>query len=244
MLSHGNEDCNSNIISKSIMKSNEQLERDVRDALKWEPLLNGAVSTNRAEIGVTAEKGIITLTGRVDSYPKKLAAERAAKSVRGVRAVAEEIEVHLDGVALRNDTDIAEAAVNALQWCNSVPDKRITVSVENGWITLEGDVEWQFQKDEARREVEDIVGVKGVRNLLSIQPVLKPVEIQDQIQRALQRSATVDSSNVVVDVNGSLVTLKGTVRSWAEREDAENAAWAAPGVAKVSDQLLVSEEVI
>ncbi len=218
------------------MKTNQQLQRDVVDALKWEPLLNGA------ELGVTARDGVITLTGHVDNYPKKLAAERAAKSVHGVRAVAEEIDVKLGAEDRVTDSEIASIAINALKWCNSVPDERITISVENGWVKLEGDVEWQFQKDEARHEIEDINGVKGVTNLIMVQPELEPVEIKDKIQRALQRSATVDASNVVVDVNGSLVTLKGTVRSWAEREDAENAAWAAPGVAKVNDQILVSEE--
>ncbi len=213
------------------------------DALKWEPLLNGMEST-KAEIGVAADNGVITLTGKVDSYPKKLTAERVAKSIHGVRAVAEEIEVHVDQANKRSDTEIAGAAVNALKWCNSVPDNRLTVSVENGWVKLEGDVEWQFQKDEAQKEIEDLNGVRGVTNAISIRPMLQATEIKGKIQHALLRSATVDSSNVVVDVNGSLVTLRGTVRSWAEREDAENAAWAAPGVAKVTDELLVEEEPI
>ncbi len=210
------------------------------DAVKWEPLLNGA-STLRAEIGVTVEDGVITLTGHVNSYSAKLAAERAAKSVHGVRAVAEELEVRLDGNHVKTDTEIAEAAVDALRWNTSVPDERITVSVENGWVKLEGDVEWQFEKDEARHEIEGIVGVKGISNLLTVKPMLKPVEIKDKIQRAFQRSATIDASNIAVDVSGSLVTLKGEVHSWAERDDAESAAWAAPGVSKVNDQLKVVE---
>ena len=224
------------------MKSNEQLQRDVLDAVKWEPLLNGA-STQRAEIGVTANDGVVTLTGHVNSYAAKLSAERAAKSVHGVRAVAEELEVRLAGNYVKNDTELAEVAVDALRWNTSVPDDRITVSIENGWVKLEGDVEWQFQKDETRREIEDIVGVKGITNLVTVKPVLKPTEIKGKIERAFQRSATVDASNISVDVNGSLVTLKGTVHSWAERDDAEYAAWAAPGVAKVNDQLTVMEEI-
>jgi len=212
------------------------------DAVKWEPLLNGA-STLRADIGVTADYGVIMLTGHVNSYAAKLAAERVAKGVHGVRAVAEELEVRLDGKNIKTDSEIARAAVDALRWNTSVPDDRLTVSVENGWVKLEGDVEWQFQKDEARHEIEDITGVKGVTNLLTVKPMLKPVEIKDKIQRAFQRSATIDASNIAVDVNGSLVTLKGTVHSWAERDDAESAAWAAPGVAKVNDQLTVMEEV-
>lgn len=222
------------------MKSNDQIRRDVMDALKWEPLLNG-ITGSAADIGVNAENGVITLTGRVDSYPAKLAAERAAKSVHGVRALAEELEVQLDGKNLKSDTAMAQAAVDALRWCTAVPDERITVSVENGWVKLEGDVEWQFQRDEARREIEDIAGVKGVTNLITIKPILKPVDVKDKIQKAFQRSATVDASNISVDVNGSLVTLKGTVHSWSERDDAENAAWAAPGVSKVNDQITVSE---
>ncbi|MFI5202504.1 MAG: BON domain-containing protein, partial [Candidatus Kapaibacterium sp.] len=158
------------------MKSNEQLQRDVMDAVKWEPLLNGA-STLRADIGVTADNGVVTLTGHVNSYAAKLAAERAAKSVNGVRAVAEELEVKLDGKNVKTDTEIARAAVDALRWCTSVPDERLTLSVENGWVKLEGDVEWQFQKDEARREIEDLTGVKGITNLITVKPMLKPVEI-------------------------------------------------------------------
>ncbi|MDP4198602.1 MAG: BON domain-containing protein [Bacteroidota bacterium] len=215
------------------MKTNEQLQRDVMEALKWEPVLNAT------DIGVAARDGVITLTGTVDSYPKKLAAERAAKNVAGVKAVAEEVVVHIDGNNRRTDTEIAEAAVNALRWCNTVPDEKIKVSVENGWVKLEGEVEWDYQKTEARREVEDLTGVKGVTNLISLSPQLKPSEIKNKIRRAFERSATVDSGNIAIDVNGSIVTLRGPVRSWAEREDAENAAWAAPGVSQVKDELRV-----
>ena|ERR1700733_2041713 len=218
------------------MKSNENLQRDVMEALKWDPILN------TAEIGVSASDGVITLTGRVDSYTKKIAAERAAKSVHGVRALAEEIEVRRGNNNTFSDTELAEAAVKALEWCTAVPDERLTLSVENGWIKLEGDIEWQFQKDRAQSEIEDIVGVNGITNLISIKPELDPTDIEYKIQRAFQRSATIDSSSVVIDVNGSLVTLKGTVRSWAERKDAENAAWSAPGVAKVNDEIMVTEE--
>jgi len=218
------------------MKSNEHLRHDVTEALKWEPLLHGA------EIGVSAEDGVITLTGHVDSYTKKLAAERATKSVKGVRALAEEIEVRIVRENSLSDTEIAEAAANALLWCASVPDKRITVSVENGLVKLEGDVEWQFQKEEAQQEIEHIAGVIGITNLISVEPELNPTDIKEKIERAFQRTATIDSTKLEIDVNGSFVTLKGTVRSWAEREDAENAAWAAPGVSKVKVDLTVNEE--
>ena len=175
------------------MKSNERLQRDVMNALKWEllhsgvsPTMNNRSSEIRAELGVTAMNGVITLTGHVDSYAKKMAVEQAAKSVRGVRAVAEEIEVQLDRENLRSDTDIAEEAVLALHWCDSVPDKRITVGVENGWVTLEGNVEWPFEKDEARREIEEINGVMGITNRIIVQPERKPSEIVRSIQRVLQ----------------------------------------------------------
>jgi osmotically-inducible protein OsmY len=218
------------------MKSNEHLRRDVSESLKWEPLLH------EAEIGVNAEGGVITLTGHVDSYAKKLAAERAAKSVNGVRGLAEEIEVRLSTANRLSDTEIAEAAVNALKWASSIPDKRITLSVENGWVKLEGDVEWQYQKDEARIEIEGIAGVIGITNLIEVQPEINPSDIKDKIQRAFERTATIDSSNVKIEVDGSFVTLKGTVSSWAELEDAENVAWSAPGVSKVNVEITVAEE--
>jgi osmotically-inducible protein OsmY len=218
------------------MKSNEHLRRDVSESLKWEPLLHGA------EIGVNAEGGVITLTGHVDSYAKKLAAERAAKSVNGVRGLAEEIEVRLATANRLSDTEIAEAAVNALRWASSIPDKRITLSVENGWVKLEGDVEWQYQKDEARSEIEGIAGVIGITNLIEVQPEINPTDIKDKIQRAFERTATIDSTNVKIEVDGSYVTLKGTVSSWAELEDAENVAWSAPGVSKVNVEITVAEE--
>ena len=221
------------------MKTNEQLQRDVIEALKWEPVLG--MSLSATDIGVAVRDGVVTLTGSVNSYPKKLAAERAAKKVAGVKGVAEEIEVSLDGINKRNDTEIAQAAVNALRWCSTVPDDKIKVSVENGWLKLEGEVEWDYQKTEARREGEDLTGVKGVTNLISLKPQAKPAEIKDKIRRAFERSATVDSGNIAIDVNGSIVTLRGPVRSWAEREDAETAAWAAPGVSQVRDELRVAE---
>jgi len=217
------------------MKTNEQLQRDVMEALKWEPILNAT------EIGVAAKDGVITLSGMVDSYAKKVAAEYAAKKVAGVRAVAEDIEIRPWGNNLKTDTDIAAAAVEALRWCTSVPDEKIKISVDNGWVKLEGEVEWQFQKDEARREIEDLSGVKGISNLITLKPVVKPADIKNKIHRAFERSATIDSGQIGIDVNGSIVRLHGKVRSWAEREDAESAAWSAPGVTEVKDDLRVTD---
>jgi osmotically-inducible protein OsmY len=217
------------------MKTNEQLQRDVMDALKWEPLLNAA------EIGVAAKDGVITLSGIVDTYPKKLTAEQAAKKVFGVRAVAEDIKVKPWGSNIKSDTEIAEAAVNAIRWCNSVPDDKLKLSVENGWVKLEGEVPWQYQKDEALREVADLSGVKGVTNMITLKPAVKPADIKDKIHRAFERSATIDSGQIGIDVNGSIVRLHGKVRSWSEREDAEDAAWSAPGVTLVEDDIRVGE---
>ena len=177
--------------SNTLMKSDERLQHDVMQAVKSEPLLMGLSSTLHAEVGVTASKGVITLTGHVDSYPKKMAVEHAAKSVPGVRAIAEEIEVPLDRTNRRSDTEIARAAVHALRQCDAVPDDRITISVENGCVKLEGNVEWQFEKDEARREIEDLDGVMKISNLITVQPDLKSIEIKGKIQRALQRAVSV-----------------------------------------------------
>jgi osmotically-inducible protein OsmY len=217
------------------MKTNEELQLDVMDALEWEPALNAT------DIGVAARDGVITLTGTVDSYPKMLAAEQAAKKVFGVRAVAEEIKVKPWGSSQKTDTEIAAAAITALKWCNSVPDDKIKVSVEDGWVKLEGQVQWQYQKDEALREVADLNGVKGVSNMITLKPVVKPADIKDKIHRAFERSATIDSGQIGIDVNGSIVRLHGKVRSWSEREDAEDAAWAAPGVTMVEDDIKVGE---
>ncbi len=170
------------------MKSNERLQREVMKALKWELLHNGAFSTMGSELGVTAQNGVITLTGHVDSYPKKIAVEHAAKSVRGVRAMAEEIEVLLGWENQRSDTEIAEDAVNALQWNSAVPHHRITVSVEQGWVILEGTVEWEFQKDEAWREIEDVNGVTGITNLITVQARETSFRMLDNIHLGFQRA--------------------------------------------------------
>jgi osmotically-inducible protein OsmY len=169
------------------MKTNERLQQEVMEALSHEPLLCGASSILCEELGVSAKDGVITLTGFVDSFPKKLAAERAVKSVRGVRGLAAEIEVQPNKENIRSDSEIAEEAVMALHWCDSVPDDQITVSVENGWVKLEGDVEWEFEKEEARREIEALDGVRVITNLINIQPELNRLEITSYFQQILQR---------------------------------------------------------
>ena len=216
------------------MKTDTQLQRDVLDELKWQP------SIKDAEIGVAAKDGVVTLSGFVDSYTQKLAAERATENMSGVRAVAEDLKVKLPYASQRTDTEIAHAALNALKWNIEVPDTRIKVRVEDGWITLEGDVDWQYQKSAAQDAVHYLIGVKGTRNSVVVrQPNASVNDVGRKILDAFKRSATIDAQKVSVEAQNGRVVLTGTVRSWAERQDAENAAWAAPGVAMVEDRIIV-----
>jgi osmotically-inducible protein OsmY len=216
-------------------KTDAQLLRDVVDELKWDPTLGGA------EIGVAAKDGVVTLSGQLDSYAKKYAAERAAERVAGVRAIAEDLTVKVASSFLRSDTEIAHAVVNALKWDVEVPDDRIKSKVENGWIWLEGDVEWQYQKTSAERAVRYLTGVRGVSNLITVKPKkVSTFEVNQKIKDALKRSAEMDANRITVQAADGEVTLRGTVRSFAERVDAERAAWAAPGVTKVRDEILIS----
>jgi osmotically-inducible protein OsmY len=216
------------------MKSDSEIERDVREELKWDPDLDAS------DIAVSVKDGVVTLAGFTKSYTDRLEAEIATKRVAGVRAVANDVEVRLPAIDQRPDPDIARDAVAALKAELPISHDRIKVVIKDGWVTLEGGVEWQYQKTTAENAVRRVKGVKGVTNVITVKPKVEPSELQRKIMDAFKRNAEVDANRITVEANGSEVVLKGTVRSWIEREEAERVAWSAPGVTRVEDRIVVS----
>lgn len=213
------------------MKTDQQLQQDVITELAWEP------SVTSTKIGVEVKDGVVTLAGHVDSYIEKWEAQRAAQRVSGVKALAVEMDVALPGSGARNDVDIARAASNVLRWSTYWPEDQIKVLVESGWITLSGELDWEYQREAAERSVRGLMGVIGISNqiVLKSSAALKPVK--SEIEAALKRRIHSDSRHITVDVKGTDVTLSGTVHSWAERDAARNAAWSTAGVNNVADSL-------
>jgi osmotically-inducible protein OsmY len=213
--------------------TDKDLKQHVQSALDWEPSLDAT------DIGVSVDDAVVTLRGNVASYAEKMTAERVVLRVYGVKAVANDLAVHLVSAFERTDTEIAQAAVAALKWNTMVPNDRVTVTVSNGWLALNGTLDWQYQKDAAARAVCDLTGVKGVTNDIRVQPHVKTIDVRDKIEAALKRSAEIDARRIHVTTQDGKVILSGNVHSWAERQEAERAAWAAPGVSLVEDRLSV-----
>ena len=213
------------------MKTDSQLQQDVMAELDWEPAVAAA------QIGVEVKDGVVTLAGEVGSYAEKLNAEHAAQRVTGVKALAVEMKVKILELGTRTDADIADSAKTILNWTSSLPADSVKVMVESGWLTLTGDVEWQYQRQDAEDRVRYLSGVTGISNQIAIKPSLSATVVKSDIEAALKRRAAADAATITVTVKGADVTLTGTVHSWAERDLATHSAWGSSGVHKVIDKM-------
>jgi len=216
-----------------MMKKNEDLQTDVQDAIRWEPLLK------TADISVTAKDGVITLTGIVDSYAKKLEAEEAAKNVKGVKNVIEKIEIQFEGTGKKGDNEISYEVLNALKWNLQVPNEKVKVKVEAGWVTLEGELTWNYQKEAAKKSVSNLVCVKGVINNITIKSETIDLIEEKDIERALARNWSLNDQDIRVKVSTNRVTLNGIVHSLYQKDEAGRIAWNAPGVCAVENELVI-----
>lgn len=216
------------------MKSDKKIQENVQEELQWEPILNAT------EIGVAVKDGVVTLSGNVNSYTEKRQAELAAKRVKDVKAVAMDINIDISSTDNNNDTEIGTAIVDAFSWNTLVPDEKIKARVENGWVTLEGEVEWQYQKEAAYNAVDLLRGIKGISNLIVVKPTINKSLIKDNIKKALERNADIEADKVEITTSGHKVILRGKVGSWHERGLVARAAWASPGVVDVLDEIEIS----
>lgn len=214
------------------MKSDSELQRDVLDELRWDP------KVDHSQIGVTAKNGVVTLSGFVPTYAEKVAAEKAARRVEDVRAIAEEIEVRFASDPKTSDTEIAQRILDTFAWDVTIPDDKLDVKVEHGWVTLTGTVDWHYQKEATQKAAGKISGVKGISNLIEVQARPSVADVKDRIMAAFKRSSVVDASTINVMIDGNTVKLGGRVHGWNERQVAEHAAWSAPGVTKVEDNIV------
>ncbi|HEV7387602.1 MAG TPA: BON domain-containing protein [Gemmatimonadaceae bacterium] len=219
------------------MRTDTEIQRDIEDELRWDP------SLANDDIAVSVRDGVVTLAGYVKSYLDKWHAESAASKVRGVRAIANDLTVKLLSSSERPDPDIARAALDALKWNIAVPHDRIKIKVDKGWVTLEGNVDWNFEREAAERSVRSLTGVKGVTNLIAVRTQPAPKDVKEKIKQALERGAEFDAERITIEVSGNKAILKGTVRSYAEKRDAERAALNAPGITEVENKLTVDPSI-
>lgn len=222
------------------MKTDLELQKDVMDELKWESFIKSS------EIGVSVKEGVVTLSGYVDSYNKKRIAEQTALRVKGVKAVAEDIVVRLGTSSTKTDTEIAQAALDALKWHSTINENKVKIKVDNGWITVEGEVDWAFEKNAIRLALENLIGVRGISNLVTISPKMNinANDVKQKIAAAFHRSATIDADNIIISNISNKVILSGSVRSYAEKQDADRAVWNLPGVIAVENNLEVKVPIM